>query len=633
MDPVGSRSDPIDLTAEQPFRVGAATIDPVSREADYPGGKERLQPQNLKVLVALSRRRGKAVTRQELIDWCWDGRIIGEDVINRAISLLRDFASRAGGFTIETIPKSGYRLVESDVPPRRPGSRWPLAAALVVALMVIGGALLWLGPRYRQGKPPMPTVTLLPIAFDASDPRSRALALATGDSLTHLLRDSGFATRRLSARPVDGKSQTDLIIDGSIRSGRDGPEADVRVEETRHGTIIFSKRLSSSWADSSALPDRVAARIATNLNWTGALMILDRRRPTDPRIVAELLKQVSMIVEDGDYLRAYEISRRIAPQAPDSAIAQVSLAFNTGFLINSLPRAQKDEALARGRAAADRARALAPEFGDAYVPWCLLNSPVRKIECETRMRDGLRADPDAPFVAAFLANFLHGVGRTEEAVGYAREALADDPYKPAKMTLLLRLLEATGEVGEADELYRRIFHYWPDYPGLEWSRATGILERNDFAALAAFKRSLPDPKTRKHRMSIAFADVIAADDRAGARRLCPAAQIPEGTGGQCMIALSAIGDLDGAFAIADTLYPDLRAASGREKDRLWLDWPLGAPESFLTGPSGAALRRDRRFLLLADRIGLLSYWRSGRLPDFCRGRPEPVCVKIAPRRR
>jgi DNA-binding winged helix-turn-helix (wHTH) protein/tetratricopeptide (TPR) repeat protein len=622
----------VDLADSAPFALGSAQFDPAAHEAWVAGRRERIQPQTMKVLVALHQRCGELVTRDELIERCWDGRIVGDDVINRCISLLRQVTARSGGFVIETVPKAGYRLVEIHAEARySTGGSW-LVAVLIGALLALAGAFL-LDPRDRQGNPPMPTVALLPISFDASDPRARRLALATGDSLAHLLRDSGFTPLRLTTRSVDGKPPADLIVDGSMRARDEGAEADVRVEETRHGTIIFSKRITVPWAESSGLPDRLAAKIATNLNWTGALMILDRRRPAPPEVVAELLKQLSMVVEDDDYFRAYEISRRIAPQAPDSAIAQVALAFNTGFIIGELPRAQREDALTMGRTAAARARALAPEFGDAYVPWCLLHSPVRRIECEARMREGLRADPDAPFVAAFLANFLHRVGRDEEAVGLARQSLADDPYKPAKMTLLLRLLDATGQVAEADQLYRRTHHYWPDYPGLEWSRATGILERNDFPALAAFKRSLPRTRDARHRSAIAFAEVVAAADRAATRRQCPANAIPVGSGGQCMVALSNVGDLDSAYRIADTLYPDLRAASDRDTDRLWLDRPLGAPESLLTSPSGAAMRRDPRFLSLAARIGLLDYWRSGHLPDFCRRTSEPVCALLVRQRR
>ena len=56
------------------------------------------------------------------------------------------------------------------------------------------------------------------------------------------------------------------------------------------------------------------------------------------------------------------------------------------------------------------------------------------------------------------------------------------------------------------------------------------------------------------------------------------------------------------------------------------------PVEFVTGPAAAAMRGDRRYLDLAQRLGLLDYWRSGRPPDFCRGpRPEPVCRQLLQR--
>ena len=47
----------------RPFKVGQASVDPISRDATWNGGKERLQPQTLKVLVTLASRRGEVVTR------------------------------------------------------------------------------------------------------------------------------------------------------------------------------------------------------------------------------------------------------------------------------------------------------------------------------------------------------------------------------------------------------------------------------------------------------------------------------------------------------------------------------------------------------------------------------------------
>ena len=129
----------IDLGTEHPFRVGRASIDPASRDAAFNGTVERLQPQNLKVLIALAGRRGNLVTRDQLVDLCWDGRFVGDDVINRAISTLRQFAQRAGGFAIETVPRAGYRLVETS------STRWrllrPWALFTIAALLVLTAAL------------------------------------------------------------------------------------------------------------------------------------------------------------------------------------------------------------------------------------------------------------------------------------------------------------------------------------------------------------------------------------------------------------------------------------------------------------------------------------------------------------
>src|SRR5690349_14227744 len=128
----------IELSSEPPLRVGGATIDPVSREAVSTAGTERLQPQNLKVLIVLARQKGEVVTREKLIDLCWDGRIVGEDVINHSISVLRTFAARVGGFTIETVPKAGYRLVETAPSLAKADSRHP--AVVVGALLACGAA-------------------------------------------------------------------------------------------------------------------------------------------------------------------------------------------------------------------------------------------------------------------------------------------------------------------------------------------------------------------------------------------------------------------------------------------------------------------------------------------------------------
>ena len=115
--PISLRARSVNLSVEPPFILGRASVDPEAHEYTIAGHVTRMQPRPLKVLVALHDKQGRVVSRDELISRCWDARIVGNDVINRCISLLRSFAAESGGFEIETISGAGYRLVENG---RRP---------------------------------------------------------------------------------------------------------------------------------------------------------------------------------------------------------------------------------------------------------------------------------------------------------------------------------------------------------------------------------------------------------------------------------------------------------------------------------------------------------------------------------
>jgi hypothetical protein len=68
--------------------------------------------------------------------------------------------------------------------------------------------------------------------------------------------------------------------------------------------------------------------------------------------------------------------------------------------------------------------------------------------------------------------------------------------------------------------------------------------------------------------------------------------------------LAYLGFVDDAFAVAQTYQPV-------QPDGV--DGP-----GFLFGPKTAALRRDPRFMALANKFGLPQYWRAtGKWPDFC----------------
>ncbi|HJR82368.1 MAG TPA: winged helix-turn-helix domain-containing protein, partial [Sphingomicrobium sp.] len=160
------------LAHEPPFRIGQVEVDPPTRQIVGPTRRETLEPRVMQVLVALARADGRIVTRDELTAWCWDGRIVGEDAINRAIFRLRQIAAEIGdaSFAIETITKVGYRLVakaqrlqpDVDSEPATgakpaaegaPSRRGLIAGAAASVAGLAAAGLLWRKPWRHQPDP------------------------------------------------------------------------------------------------------------------------------------------------------------------------------------------------------------------------------------------------------------------------------------------------------------------------------------------------------------------------------------------------------------------------------------------------------------------------------------------------
>ena len=616
----------VDLANEPAFQLGSALVDPQAHECVIGDASTHLQPQTAKVLVALHDKSGHVVTRDELIDRCWNGRIVGDDVINRCISLLRPLAAKSGGFRIETIPRSGYRLVEIDAGPTGSAGTvpWRTAAIIIVLALAAGTATFFaLRPSTNIERPLV--VDVLPFTAQQGSGAGR-LASDVQDSVVRMLTQSGLSVRSGGA---NGQSRdgADMVVSGVVSTSAQGDSASIRIEDVHRNAVVLSRRIDADAAHAADLPDRVGANISAVLSWTGPLILMDGQHPSDPAFIAEMLTGPTNLQFDA--LNEYEFDSRNAPNAPGSPVAQLAYAMDTGFMVTSLPAEQRASALANGLSAAQRARALAPSFGDVYIPWCLLHSPVRMRECENQLRAGLAADADAPFVASFLTDLMNEVGRIQEAEVLSRASLAEDRYVPAKLAKAIGLSEAVGDSADADILFKEADRLWPHFPGIFWYRAQGILQRGDFEALEKFEHEVgPDHLPGRYTSVVPVERALKQHSQPQLAKACPK-DAGNMRATECMIAFTRIGDLNDAFAFADLLYPSLWAKTPAEEERIWLDHPVDTTKAYLSIQVMAPMRRDPRFLTLAQRTGLLAYWRSGRLPDFCMRDHEAVCTRIA----
>ena len=103
------------LAHEPEFALGSLKVSPPTREVIKDTERHTIEPRVMQLLVILAKARGEVLSRDELIDCCWGGRIVGDDAINHAIGKLRQLAFESGGaFRIETIPRVGFRLLSDQ---------------------------------------------------------------------------------------------------------------------------------------------------------------------------------------------------------------------------------------------------------------------------------------------------------------------------------------------------------------------------------------------------------------------------------------------------------------------------------------------------------------------------------------
>lgn len=212
----------LNLAAEGDFRLGTLLVRPSACRVVDARGEIRVEPRIMEVLIVLCRAEGGTVTRDQLIDACWSGRVISDDAIARVIAKVRQLANRGDElphFQLETLPKIGYRLsrmpsssgaiqgaASAEVPasdqhaetaaiPWMQGSRWLTRLSkswpvLLVGAAVIGAiGLVWIAqwsPKPRSHDADADAVRLTQAARALIHERNRT-SVAEAE---HLLREA-----------------------------------------------------------------------------------------------------------------------------------------------------------------------------------------------------------------------------------------------------------------------------------------------------------------------------------------------------------------------------------------------------------------------------------------------------------
>lgn len=97
------------------FVLGDWQVEPLAGRLSRGDHSVHVEPKVMEVLVCLSRHAGETVSREQLLNEVWDGVVVSEEVLTRAISELRSLlgdTAREKRY-VKTLPKRGYSLIAS----------------------------------------------------------------------------------------------------------------------------------------------------------------------------------------------------------------------------------------------------------------------------------------------------------------------------------------------------------------------------------------------------------------------------------------------------------------------------------------------------------------------------------------
>ena len=279
------------------MRFGEFEVEPAARELRRNGERVLLQDLPFRMLLALLRRPGQVVTRDELRAELWgETHVDAEAGLNTAAAKLREALGDSADAPrfIETLPKRGYRFIGrvTELGPAREfaiiqdrRTKWMASPghAIAVVAIILAGIALVMGINYSLNRSLNPRVTIAVVRFHNETGRADLDRLAgsltdavvvslAGDERYGVVGNSPLlVTDRIfqDVQKIGTALKTEYVLLGQLQNGDAGLVARahfIRVSDQTH-----------LWAGKIDLAGTDAERLVTSAINTGVDAALKKR--------------------------------------------------------------------------------------------------------------------------------------------------------------------------------------------------------------------------------------------------------------------------------------------------------------------------------------------------------------------
>jgi TolB-like protein/cytochrome c-type biogenesis protein CcmH/NrfG len=449
------------------FHFSDFVLDTDRRELDQAGRDVPVEPQVFDVLVYLIEHRDHVVSKDELIDKIWGGRIVTDSTLTSRINAARKAVGDNGleQSVIRTVPRKGFRFVgsvrtqpDASSPEERP-------------------------PATDQGEPPAlplpdrPAIAVLPFTNMSGDREQDYFSDGISEDIITALsklrwffviaRNSSFVYkgRAVHISQVARELGVRYVLEGSVRRSGERVRISAQLNDVSTGSHIWAERYDRRLADVFAVQDEITESIVAAIEpqlyaaenfraqrkppgsldaWDLVMRALSHfwRVTREDNVVAQALLEKAISI-DPDYGQALGVlatsrifgahmgwadMRKVVPVAERAALAAVEADTEDawahhGLAYTYLFEGRYDDSLAEF----ELALKLNPNFSLTQAFYGLtLCYCGRWQEGDQAVRRALRLNPRDPSSALYYGIFAYAQfigGNYDEAIRLARESL------------------------------------------------------------------------------------------------------------------------------------------------------------------------------------------------------------------
>jgi TolB-like protein/cytochrome c-type biogenesis protein CcmH/NrfG len=485
------------------FQFEDFVLDPTRRELRRAEELVAVEPQVFDLLHHLIRHRERVVTRDDLLDAVWNGRVVSESTLTSRINAARRAINDSGEAQrlIRTVARKGVRFVGEVTEMAEDGTAISAAAT----------------PRSPAlPLPDRPAIAVLPFINMSGEPEQEYFSDGISEDIITALsklrwffviaRNSSFTykNKTVMMRQVAEELGVRYVVEGSVRRGGDRVRITAQLNDVATGSHLWAERYDREFADVFAVQDEITENIVAAIEpkLYAAESFRAQRKPPDSMDAWDLVMRAL-----SHYWRVTRQDMLVAQALLEKAIAldpnygQALGLLGSGYMFTA-HMGWMEHAAALPLAERVAHAAIRADGDDPWAHNALghVNLFAHRYEDSlAAFETALRLNPNFALAQGYYGLSLSYSGRWQDADEAARRAIRlspRDPYSPVYYGIAAYARFLGGDYEEAIRLAHESLRQRSDFVGAHrvLTAAAGMAGNAELAraALQELRRAQPN---------------------------------------------------------------------------------------------------------------------------------------------